>query len=235
MPSPISVVVPTLDAAAALERLLPDLVEGLEQGLIRELVISDGGSRDATERIAEAAGAVWVTGPAGRGGQLRRGVAAARGDWLLVLHADTGLPAGWSVPVRAALGQPELAHAFRLSFRARGLAPVWVAGWANLRSRLVALPYGDQGLLIARPLYDEVGGYPEIPLMEDVALVRALRGRVRMLPARVSTGAERYQREGWLRRGGRNLWTLVRFLAGADPEALARSYRAGSPGLSRRR
>ena len=95
MPARISVIIPTLDAAATLPDCLSALLEGVVQGLIGDLVISDGGSRDATLELAQAAGAVVVTGPASRGGQLRRGCAAARGSWLLVLHADTVLDVGW--------------------------------------------------------------------------------------------------------------------------------------------
>lgn len=231
MPAPISVIVPTLDAADALPPLLADLMEGVAAGLVRELVISDGGSADETCAIAEAAGAVVVRGPAGRGGQMRRGVAAARGDWCLLLHADTRLPDGWVAPVEAAMGRPHGAHVFALSFRAPGVAPRLVAGWANLRTSLFRLPYGDQGMLIATELLDAVGGYPDLPLMEDVALARALGRRIRLMPARVSTDASRYLAEGWLRRGSRNLWLLARYFAGASPEVLARRYSArAAPG-----
>ncbi|KMW58421.1 Glycosyl transferase, group 2 family protein [Candidatus Rhodobacter oscarellae] len=225
MRAPISIVIPTLNAEGALPATLGALGEGLEAGLIRELVISDGGSADATRKVAEQAGAVWVTGAAGRGGQLRRGVEASGGDWVLVVHADTWLAPGWAEQaLRHINSAPDKAGYFRLEFRAQGLAPALVAGWANLRARRFGLPYGDQGLLIARALYDEVGGYADIPLMEDVALARALRGRLLALPGRALTDAERYQREGWLRRGARNLWTLARYLLGADPARLARGY-----------
>ncbi len=226
MPAPISVIIPTLDAEGELPGCLATLGEGLVAGLIRELVISDGGSTDATCQIAEAAGAVLLTGPPSRGGQLRRGVAAARGDWLLVLHADTQLSPGWVGAVADHLGRPEAPPAyFRLAFRARGLMPALVAGWANLRARLFALPYGDQGLLLRRAVYDRAGGYPDQPLMEDVALVRALGRPLVALPVEARTSAARYQHAGWLRRGARNLWTLLRYLMGADPEALAARYR----------
>ena len=223
MPAPISIVIPTLNAADELPDCLQALMEGLQSGLIRDLVVSDGGSTDLTTSVAEAAGARIVTGPASRGGQLRRGCAAASGDWLLVLHADTVLQSGWSDEVADHLVTRTPA-AFRLAFRARGFAPAWVAGWANLRSRLFGLPYGDQGLLLHRDTYRAAGGYPDQPLMEDVAMVRALP-RVTLLRSRATTGAERYQRAGWLRRGARNLWTLCRYYLGADPERLARSYR----------
>lgn len=222
MPAPVSVVVPTLDAAAELPGCLQALMEGVAAGLVCELVVSDGGSRDATVALAREAGAVVVEGPRGRGGQIRRGVAASRGAWLLVLHADTRLGQGWSDAVRAHLPTGE-AGWFRLRFRARGVAPRLVERWAHGRSRL-GLPYGDQGLLLPRALHDAVGGFEDMPLMEDVAIARRLRGRLRPIPATAHTAAGRYEAGGWARRGARNLWTLGRYLAGADPERLARSY-----------
>ncbi|WP_068115532.1 TIGR04283 family arsenosugar biosynthesis glycosyltransferase [Tropicimonas marinistellae] len=224
MPAPVSVVIPTLDAEPALKEMLPGVFDGVAAGLVREVIVTDGGSTDDTEALAEAVGARFIPGPAGRGGQLRRGCAAARGAWLLILHADTHLPPGWVENVRAAMASPDLAHAFRLSFRASGAAPRIVAGWANLRSRLFRLPYGDQGLLLTRGRYEAAGGFPEIPLMEDVALARALGRGIRLMPANVSTSAARYEAEGWLRRGSRNLSNLVRYRCGAPPEQLARRY-----------
>ncbi|MEQ8294195.1 MAG: TIGR04283 family arsenosugar biosynthesis glycosyltransferase [Roseovarius sp.] len=223
MRAKLSVVMPTLNTEAALARSLPALAEGLSAGLIRELVISDGGSDDATLAIAEEAGAEVVTGPASRGGQLRRGAEAARGEWLLFLHADTVLPPGWADLVLSHLPTGRPAH-FRLQFDTSGTAAAMVAGWANLRSRLFCLPYGDQGLLISRAEYEATGGYRDIPLMEDVALARTLGRRLTVLPATVTTSAEKYRRDGWLRRGARNLSLLLRYLSGAKPERLARRY-----------
>lgn len=226
MPAPISIIIPTLNAAAELPACLSSLTEGLPSGLISELVITDGGSGDSTLRIADAAGAVIVTGPPSRGGQLRRGVEAARGAWVMVLHADTQLEPGWAEHVTQHLRDfPDRAGYFRLAFRARGVMPGIVAGWANLRAQMFGLPYGDQGLLMPRALYMAAGGYPDQPLMEDVALARALRGPMMMLPCEARTSAARYQRDGWLRRGTRNLWTMTRYRLGASPERLADSYR----------
>lgn len=225
VPAKLSIVIPTLNAEADLPRCLEALMEGLPAGLIRELIISDGGSSDATQRIAEQAGAELVTGAASRGGQLRRGCAGVRAEWILVLHADTVLEPGWARIVGDHItGSHEPAY-FQLAFRARGLWPKIVAGWANLRSQLFALPYGDQGLLVRLRDYDKAGGYPDQPLMEDVHLVRALPKPLVCLPVRATTSADRYIRAGWLRRGGRNLWTLMRYFAGADPEQLAAAYR----------
>lgn len=226
MRAEISVVIPTLNARRTLPDCLASLIEGLSEGLIREVVIADGGSHDATPALAEAAGAVLVTAPASRGGQLRRGCAIAGGRWLMVLHADTVLEPGWSRAVADHIAEPGAGPAhFRLAFRATGIMPRWVAGWANLRAAMFRLPYGDQGLLVRRDAYDRAGGYPDQPLMEDVALALALGVRFAALPARALTGADRYLRDGWLRRGAGNLWVLARYLAGADPEALALTYR----------
>lgn len=223
MRAPLSIVIPTLDAEAGLPDCLAALIEGVAAGLVRDLVITDGGSSDATLAIAAAAGALWIDGPAGRGGQLRRGVAASAGTWLMILHADTVLSPGWVGAVEAGMARGAPGY-FRLRFRADGLAPRIVAGWANLRARLLGLPFGDQGLLVARSDYDAAGGYPDIALMEDVALIRALP-RARALDATATTDASRYHARGWARQGAANLWRQARFLAGADPARLARGYR----------
>ncbi len=225
MPAPLSVVIPTLNAGASLGPTAETLLEGVSSGLVRELVLSDGGSEDNTRDIAKELGAVWIEGAAGRGGQLRRGVNAAGGDWLLLIHADTHLSPGWAeVAFRHMKDAPNKAGWFRLRFRASGLAPRVIAGGANLRSRLLGLPYGDQGLLVSRELLNAVGGVPDIPLMEDVALARALRGQLVGLRADAFTSAERYERDGWARRVFRNLGTLARYWLGADPAKLKTRY-----------
>lgn len=221
MPAPISVVIPTLNAGHSLQACLSALMEGLEAGLITQLIVTDGGSLDETATLADAWGADIVTGAPSRGGQLRRGCAAARGEWLLVLHADTVLAPGWTQAVGAHLPRHKAAH-FRLAFDRGGR---FVAGWANLRARLFGLPYGDQGLLIPRTLYTHIGGYRDMPLMEDVAIVRALRGQLVGLDAVAVTSAAKYHKSGWITRGARNLWTLARYFAGVNVTTLARDYR----------
>ncbi len=223
MAAKLSVVIPTLNAEAGLTRSLPALAEGLTAGLIRDLVISDAGSTDETLQIADAAGAVVVSGAASRGGQLRRGAEAGRGEWFLFLHADTVLSPGWSDAVFAHVPKDRPGW-FSLKFDHASLPSRMVAGWANLRARVFALPYGDQGLLISRAEYERVGGFPDQPLMEDVAMARALGRRLMPLPITATTSADKYLRDGWLRRGTRNLGLLLRYLAGADPEQLLRKY-----------
>ena len=218
----LSVVIPALDAAAALERSLP----ALAGPPVDEIVVVDGGSADATAALASALGARVVGSPRGRGMQLARGVEAARGDWLLLLHADTMPAAGWRDAVaghRAA--RPRQAGYFRLALDDAHPAARRIERLAAWRCRLLALPYGDQGLLISRALLDEVGGVRPVALMEDVDLVRRLgRARLAALDAAALTSAARYRRDGWWARPARNLGLLALWFAGVSPERLARWY-----------
>lgn len=225
MPATLSVIIPTLDAVLDLPATAEALLPGATEGLIRDLVVSDGGSSDGTRRIARDLGATVIQGPPGRGGQIARGVEAAAGDWLLILHADTQPGRGWTAAARAHMtDHPETAGFFDLAFRAQGIAPGLVARGANLRSRRLGLPYGDQGLLISRACLDGVGGVPELPLMEDVELARRLKNRLRPLGVAATTSAARYERDGWLKRSARNLGTLLRYKLGASPESLVGRY-----------
>ena len=214
----LSVVIPALNAAGSLPGCLAAL------GDVDELILVDGGSSDGTVRIAEAAGARVVIAPKGSGVQLRAGGEAARGDWLLFLHADTRLASDWRSHVVRHIEGPRAGPA---CFRLRLDDPAWQARLIErgvaLRTRLLSLPYGDQGLLLAAELYRRIGGYRPMPLMEDVDFVRRLP-RVRMLGADALTSAERWRRDGWLRRSGRNLLCLGLFAAGASPERIAGVY-----------
>jgi rSAM/selenodomain-associated transferase 2 len=219
------VVVPTLDAGGVLGEALATLA-GAQ--LIREVVVADGGSRDDTVAIAEAAGARVIVAQRGRGPQLAAGAAAAAGEWLLFLHADCRLSPGWADAATAFLAAPDAAtragyFVFALddpSAAARRLERI--VAW---RCRAFGLPYGDQGLLIARSLYDAVGGFAALPLMEDVDLVRRL-GRARLAPldARALSSARRYRSDGYVRRPLRNLFCLSLYFAGVPPRRIARLY-----------
>ena len=216
----LSVVIPTLDAAQS----LPACLESL--GKVDEIVVADGGSGDGSIAIAEAAGARVVAAPRGRGVQLRAGAEAARGDWLLFLHADTQLGPDWrDAAERHMAGRPRSAAFFRFRLDDRAWQARLVEAGVRLRVRLLALPYGDQGLLVPRSLYDAAGGYRALPLMEDVDLVRRIgRRRLVPLPADAATSAARWRRDGWARRSARNLLLLGLYRTGFSPERLARLY-----------
>ena len=219
----LAVIIPTLNAS----QTLPACLAAVKADAVCEIIVADAGSADTTVALAEQAGACVLRDlPPSRGGQLRAGYAAASGDWLLILHADTRLAPGWPDAVARHMREhPRKAGWFEFALDdTRLIARVWEAGVAA-RSRL-GWPYGDQGLLISRELYEAVGGYRDIPLMEDLDLVRRLgRKRLRPIGARAVTSAERYRREGYLGRSWRNGRLVARWLAGADPADLARTYR----------
>ncbi|HYG47629.1 MAG TPA: TIGR04283 family arsenosugar biosynthesis glycosyltransferase [Allosphingosinicella sp.] len=214
----LSVVVPTLNAAATLGRCL-DALAGAG-----EIVVVDGGSTDATAAIAERSGARLVRSARGRGVQLAAGAAAAAGDWLLFLHADTILAPGWREAAEWHMARrPDRAACFRFRLDAGEWRARLIEAGVALRVRLLGLPYGDQGLLISRRLYEEVGGYRPLPLMEDVDLARRI-GRIQRLDADATTSARRWRRDGWLRRSGRNLLCLALYRLGMSAERVARLY-----------
>lgn len=222
----ISVVIPTLNAAAHLPRSLPPLVDGVLGCLVREVIVSDCGSTDATIEIANEAGCVVVVGPRGRGAQLIAGADVARAPWLLFLHADTALGPGWVDEVRTVISQgDEKAAYFHFATDHKDRRAQRLAFWVDVRCTVLALPYGDQGLLISRRLYDAVGGYAAYPLMEDVDLVRRLgRDRLQKLRTPAATSVARHVRDGYLKRSAKNLLLLTRFLLGEDPHRLAQRY-----------
>jgi len=225
-PGLISAVIATLNSARTLPRTLDSLEPSA--GLIAEIVVSDGGSADATAAIAESSGARIVIGEKGRGGQLRRGAAASSSPWLLFLHADTALEESWADEVRPALADTSQAGAFALRFDAEDWRARVVESGAMVRSRLFALPYGDQGLLISRKTYDEIGGFRDMLLFEDVDLVdrlRAAKGRraLRIFRSHAITSADRYA-DGYARRVLRNFVSLTMYRAGVAPARIARFY-----------
>jgi rSAM/selenodomain-associated transferase 2 len=227
----ISVIIPTLNAEAHLGATLGALVPAAVDALIREAIVVDGGSGDRTAAIVDAAGAELVRGSGGRGGQLAAGAARARFAWLLFLHADTLLEPGWEREAaqfmqRVDSGeQPVAAAAFRFALDDRGLKPRILERLVALRCAALRLPYGDQGLLIPKRLYEEIGGYRPLPLMEDVELVRRLgRRRICMLHARAVTSAERYRRDGYVRRTARNLACLALYALRVPAHVISRVY-----------
>lgn len=226
--APLSVIIPSLNAADFLPASLAALAPAAIGGLIREVVVADGGSGDETCAIAEAAGARVIETRRGRGEQLREGAKAVRGDWFLFLHADTVLETGWEEEASAFMRENDArAAVFTLAFDAKGLAPRLVAAGAMFRTRILRAPYGDQGLLISRALYDRVGGYRDLPLMEDVDLIDRVnrQGGFDVLASKATTSARRYERDGYAARVLRNALCIVLFRTGVDPVKIEKLYR----------
>jgi len=163
-----------------------------------------------------------------RGARLAEAASRASGGVLLFLHADTALPAGWAAAVESAVAEGAAGGAFKLGFSGGGLRMAWVAFWANVRTGVTRVPYGDQAPFVRREVYERLGGHRPWPLLEDVEFGERLRaaGKVVLLPAAVLTSPRRYLERGVARTVLRNWTILRRYRRGGSPEELARLYRA---------
>lgn len=227
----ISVVIPVLNGARTLTAVLSALVPAAVDGLVREVIVVDGGSNDGSEAIADDAGAIVVKSRPGRGIQLIQGAERAKFPWLLFVHADSVLATGWDRAAARFIDSnsdhktAKAAAAFRLQFDDEGAAPRILERLVQARNKVFALPYGDQGLLISRALYEEIGGYRDMPIMEDVDIIRRIgRQRLALLPAAITTSAERYRKDGYVRRALHNQTCLVLYKTGLSPERIVRLY-----------
>jgi rSAM/selenodomain-associated transferase 2 len=224
----LTVVIPALDEADNLARLLPELAAGCPGA---EIIVVDGGSRDATRSVVTGQpGAKLLVAARGRARQMNHGARAAAGDTLLFLHADTRLPDGAAAAIERVLADPGVVGGrFDVRFDSPRRLLRIVAWFMNARSRLSGICTGDQAIFARRADFEAAGGYPDIPLMEDIELSRRLgrRGRLRALRLRVTTSARKWEREGPLRTVAL-MWTL-RFLhfCGVSPARLHRWYYGG--------
>ena len=216
----LAAIVPTWNAA----RTLAATIQAL--GAVTEVAVANAGSTDATRAIARANGARVIPAAKGRGSQIAAGIAATRHPWLLILHADTRLQPGWRDAAAAHMAaNPDKAGYFRFALdspdpRARRLERM--VAW---RCRVLGLPYGDQGLLIHRDLLERAGGMRPLPLMEDVDLIRRLgRRRLVALDADALTSADKWQRDGWIRRSARNVCCLALWFVGVPLRWIVRLY-----------
>ena len=221
----LGIVIPALNAGPGLAATLASLRSG-EDTFDMDVLVVDGGSTDDTAAVAGAGGARVMSSAPGRGTQLAAGAAEVRGDWLLFLHADTVLEAGWAQALAAFFAKArDQAAYFRFRLDDDAPAARRVERLVAWRCRVLGLPYGDQGLALSRNLYTAFGGYPDQPLMEDVYLARRLgRSRLVALDPAAVTSARRYREGGYWRRPARNLFCLMLYLLGTPPRAIRKIY-----------
>ncbi len=219
----LSIIIPTLDEAGFIAGTLASIPKGA--GL--EVIVVDGGSRDDTPAIAQSLGALVLSSSPGRARQMNLGAATSKGDILLFLHADTRLPESFSELIRRSFGMARVvAGAFRLELAPPIKGSAFIERMANLRAEKLKLPYGDQAIFVSAKIFKELGGYNEIPLLEDVDLVRRLRkvGRLAVVPVPVVTSSRRWQKLGVWRTTWINQLILIGFFLGIPPRILARWY-----------
>lgn len=233
--NPISVIIPVLNE----ERVLGQTLRRLQSASQLEIIVVDGGSSDGSLGVAAAHGAGTLSTARGRARQMNAGAALATSPILLFLHADTLLPEGFDQGMRDALQRPGVvAGAFELGIASRHWCYRIVERGANLRARCLQMPYGDQGLFLRADLFYRLGGFPELPIMEDFELVRRVRrhGRLAIVAARATTSARRWERIGLWRTTWLNQLVLLGYYLGVAPERLAAWYAGrGGGGEAHRR
>ncbi len=228
----ISVIIPTFNPDKRFAVCLSSLVTGVVQGLIKEVIVVDGGSEGTfVSEVCDAAGVVLIEAEKGRGTQLAAGARKARGNWLLFLHADTILQKGWEQEAGNFIeqiemgGLPQRAAAFQFALDDFGVMPRVLESLVSLRCTIFKLPYGDQGLLISKQLYNEIGGYKEIPLMEDVNIIGRLgRRRLILLRNKAITNAARFNSDGYLFRMIKNVTCLMMYYLRIPNRIIQRLY-----------
>ena len=219
----ISIIIPTVNEARTIQQTLISTQTGLNV----EVIVADGGSQDDTTAIASAWGAKVLSVPKGRAQQMNLGAAAATGDILLFLHADTRLPLEFDAMVRAALLQPRaIAGAFSLQIDSP-LSSLRLIEWGvKARSRFLQMPYGDQAIFIKSSIFHQLG-FPELPMMEDFELMRQLRrkGRIVILRTPVLTSPRRWLKQGVCQTTLKNQIAIIAYLLGVSPAKIACWYR----------
>jgi rSAM/selenodomain-associated transferase 2 len=216
---PLSVIIPVYRDADALARTLAETdFSGAE------LVVASVSDDDSLGPLRLAhPGIAWIDAPRGRAAQMNAGAAAAHGEWLVFLHADTRLPSGWKDAIGAARRDPRVnAGCFRFALDSTSRKARIIEIGVRARVALLGLPYGDQALFVRRDAFVSLGGYADLPIMEDVDLVQRLRrkGRLHRSTLTSTTSARRWERDGWLRRTTRHLMLILLYFCGVEPARL---------------
>ncbi len=222
-PEMISIIIPALNEAARIERTIERALNGENI----EVIVVDGGSCDDTIDRARAMGVRVINSRPPRANQLNDGIASAQGEFLLFLHADTALPPGYDDIVREVMSDPDVRlGAFRLKIRARGTGYRMIEFFTHLRSRLFSFPYGDQALFVRAVDVHRLGGFRELPIMDDYEFVRRFRrwGKIRVVSTPVKTSARRWRRLGIIRTTLINQFVILGFILGVKPDTLYEWY-----------
>jgi uncharacterized protein len=222
----ISIIIPVLNEA----NNLPTVLKHIQSYTAVEIIVVDGGSHDDTVELARSLNLRVIQTDRGRACQMNAGAAVAAGQILLFLHADTRLPPGFDQFVHQALSRPKvIAGAFELKIDATMLGLRLVEWGVKWRSRLLQLPYGDQALFLRAATFHRLGGFPELPIMEDFVFVRQVRrlGQIAIVPATVLTSGRRWQKLGVIRTTLVNQWVILGYFLGVSPARIARWYRRG--------
>ncbi|MDZ8056562.1 MAG: TIGR04283 family arsenosugar biosynthesis glycosyltransferase [Aulosira sp. ZfuVER01] len=220
----ISIIIPTLNEAANIK----DTLATTQPSTNTEVIVVDGGSQDDTVAIAQSLGVKVITSSPGRAVQMNAGEVAASGEILLFLHADTHLPPGFDAMIRTVLQQPKtVAGAFNLRIDASGWGMRLVEWGVKMRSHFLQMPYGDQAIFITKELFQQIGGFPELPIMEDFELIRRLKsvGKIAIITEPVVTSARRWLRKGILQTTLINQIVIIAYLLGISPQRIRSWYR----------
>ncbi|QHG18560.1 TIGR04283 family arsenosugar biosynthesis glycosyltransferase [Nostoc sp. ATCC 53789] len=220
----ISIIIPTLNEAGNIK----EAIVTTQPNTNIEVIIVDGGSKDDTIEIAQSLNVKVISSSPGRAVQMNAGAVAASGNILLFLHADTRLPTGFDDMIRTALEQPGIvAGAFKLRIDAPLLSLRWVEWGVNVRSHFCQMPYGDQAIFLTKKVFQQIGGFPELPIMEDFELIRCLKpiGRIVIIPTLVVTSARRWLQKGVFKTTLLNQIVIIAYLLGVSPERIRCWYR----------
>ncbi|MCX7596885.1 MAG: TIGR04283 family arsenosugar biosynthesis glycosyltransferase [Fischerella sp.] len=220
----ISIIIPTLNEAEHIQAALTSIHPNTDV----EVILVDGGSHDDTVEIARSFDVKILSTTCGRAIQMNAGALAASGDILLFLHADTRLPIGFDVMVRTALAEPGIvAGAFALRIDAE-MASLRLVEWGvNVRSHFLQMPYGDQAIFLTRKIFNDIGGFPELPIMEDFELIRRLKsqGKIALISVPVTTSARRWLQKGVWQTTLLNQIIIIAYFLGVSPERIRSWYR----------
>ncbi len=219
----ITIIIPVLNEANTITATLAHLKNASNI----EIIVVDGGSKDETIALAKSCGVQVISSGLGRATQMNIGATVATGDILLFLHADTRIPSNFDILIRQALAGNPIAGAFELKIDANLRGIRLIEKMVNLRSHLFSLPYGDQGIFIWSKVFHQIGGFPDLPIMEDFVFIRHLKklGKIEIIPQPAITSGRRWQKLGVIKTTLINQLMIIGYFLGVSPLQLARWYR----------